>query len=118
MGNLNNKVNLIVEEVSKGMINENSLVGILSNDSDFCQNEDMYREDTLALGFESEAHRVSKEIFDEFKDEEEEDVRINDMVNELWNVNNFISNDTHYGDSTFRITETEFTYVISIAFIN
>lgn len=39
----------------------NSLYGILSCDNDLTENEDYFQDDTLDLGFESEADRIVKE---------------------------------------------------------
>ena len=107
---------LFVFTIDKNNIDENSLVDILSQDNDLSENEDYYREDTLSLGFKNEAERVSKEIFDSYKDVEDESERVEKMVDELFEVDNFIGVSDHYGNYEFEITETDFCYVISVAY--
>ena len=46
--------------------NNKMFVSFLSIDNDFSENEEYFREDTLSLGFESEAERCSKELYDKF----------------------------------------------------
>ena len=103
MGNLSNKVNLIVVTVDKGMIDEKSLLPILEYDLDFDGEEGV---------------EVSKEIFEEFKDMDDEVEQVEKMIDALFDVPNFIGNSSFYGDYEYNITETEFMYVVSIAFIN
>jgi len=119
MGNLNNTPLLITERIDIGEINEQSLIGILEQDCDFSQNEEYYREDTLELGFKNEAERVSKEIFDKHKENLKDDEldTLNSMVNDLFDVSNFIGQSSNYGGYTFDIIETEFEYVVVIATI-
>jgi hypothetical protein len=124
MGNLNNTALLITHQINKGDVNERSLIGILEQDCDFSQNEEYYREDTLGLGFNNEAERVSKEIFDKHKnllDKDKEDFdeygAIQLMVNELFDISNFIGQSSSYGDYSFEIIETDFEYIVVIATI-
>lgn len=102
MGNLANKINLHVVTLDKGMINEESLLPIFETDSDFQ---------------EGEGKRLSKKIFKKFKDLEETEM-VESMIAELFTIPNFIGESTYYGDYEYDITETEFSYVVSIAFIN
>jgi hypothetical protein len=124
MGNLNNTALLITHQINKGDVNEQSLIGILEQDNDFSENEEYYREDTLELGFNNEAERVSKEIFDKHKhllDEDEEDFdeygAIQLMVNDLFDVQGFIGCSSNYGGYQYEVIETDFEYVVVIATI-
>jgi len=103
MGNHANNINLIVHTIDRFNIHENSLVEILEIDLDF--------EGDKAI-------EVSKEIFDEFKVIEDELTRVEGMVKNLFERDNFIGDSSHYGDYTYEITETEFQFVISIAYIS
>ena len=67
MSNLNNTPQLFICRIDKHGVDENSLISILEQDNDFSENEDYFRIDTLELGFENEAERVSKEIFEKIK---------------------------------------------------
>ena len=102
MANLSNKANPIVVTLDKGMVNEKSLLPILEYDLDFDGEE---------------GKQVSKEIFEQFQDLDEID-QVEKMVAELFDVPNFIGDSSAYGDYEYNITETEFMYVVSIAFIN
>ena len=46
--------------------NNKMFISFLSIDNDFSENDEYFREDTLSLGFESEAERCSKELYDKF----------------------------------------------------
>jgi hypothetical protein len=46
--------------------NNKMFISFLSIDNDFSENEEYFREDTLSLGFESEAERCSEELYDKF----------------------------------------------------
>ena len=117
MSNFSDNANLIVHTIDKGMVNKTSLIAILETDSDFLENEDYFRKDTLKKGFKNEAERVSKEIFNKCKKIKDEGERVEKMVESLFNVSGFIGNSSYSGDYTHQITETEFAYVISIAFV-
>lgn len=119
MSNLNNTPRLITCRIDKCGVNEKSLIPILEQDNDFSENEDYFREDTLELGFENEAERVSKEIFEanivDVKDDEL--VGLHQMVAALFEVEGFIGNSSNYGEYEFEIIETEYEYVVVIATI-
>ena len=59
---------LEVNQVEVNGCNEKMFVEFFSIDADFSENEEYFREDTLELGFENEAERCSKELFEKFKD--------------------------------------------------
>ena len=57
--------NLDVHQVEIEGCNEKMFIPFFSIDSDFSENQEYFREDTLELGYESEAERCSKELFEE-----------------------------------------------------
>ena len=119
MSNLNNSPKLFICRIDKHGVNETSLISILEQDNDFSENTDYYRPDTLELGFENEAERVSKEIFEknilDVKDDEL--VGLHQMVSDLFKVEGFIGTSSHYGSYEFEIIETEYEYIVVIATI-
>jgi hypothetical protein len=117
MSNYNKEVNIFTARVDKGMINKKSLLPLFDGDADFTENEDYFREDTLE-NWESEAERVSEEIYEKHLNHEGTEMeRLEDMVNELYDLDNFIGNSNHYGDGKHQIYETAFEYIIVIAVI-
>jgi hypothetical protein len=123
MGNLRNEIGLIVFNVDKNSeaINEKTLIPAFNEDCDFTENEDYFREDTIELGFENEAERVSKEIFDECMADETiqtESELLEAMVKSLFDVDNFIGTSSNYGDYSYQIVETEFEFVVIISYIS
>jgi hypothetical protein len=121
MGNLRNEIGLIVFNVSKNCnaINERTLIPAFNEDLDFIENEDYFREDTLDLGFENEAERVSKEIFDECVVSNYSEAELLEaMVKKLFDVDNFIGSSSYYGNYTYQIVETDFEFVVIISYIN
>jgi len=106
---------LITARIDRGAVNETALVDILEQDNDFSENEEYYRPDTLALGFKNEAERVSKEIYEKFKDNEEESERLDSMVTELFEIRGFIGASSNYGYYRYDVIETDFEYIVVIA---
>lgn len=119
MGNLSNTAKLITCRIDKGGVNEKTLQSLLEQDNDFSENTDQYREDTLELGFENEAERVSKEIFEANMVDVKEDelMGLLQMVVALFEVEGFIGTSNYYGDYTYEIIETDFEYIVVIATI-
>jgi hypothetical protein len=117
MSNLSNTPRLFTCRIDKGNIHENSLYDLFAMDNDFSENEDFYREDTLSLGFKDEAERVSKEIFDIFKDIEDEFDRVQKMFDKVFDIRFFVGQSTFYGSYVKEIIETEFEYILIIATI-
>lgn len=123
MSNLSNKVELIVFNVDKNCeaINEKTLIPAFQNDADFTENTEYFREDTLPLGFENEAERESKEIFDECmanEDLQDEKELLTAMVEKLFEVDTFIGTSDYYGDYKWQIVETEFEFIVIITYIS
>jgi hypothetical protein len=58
--------NLHVHRISIKGCHERMFIPFFEIDCDFSENEEYYREDTLALGFKSEAERCSKELYDRY----------------------------------------------------
>ena len=114
MGNKSGNLQLGIEVVDKNNINVNTLVDLLEMDADFSENEEYFREDTLKFGYENEAHRVAEEIYNQYREGSpgDETKQLYQMVAELTNINNYIGN-----GGTYEITETEFQYVIALAYI-
>ena len=56
--------NLHVHQISINGCNEKMFIPFFDIDSDFSENEEYYREDTLTLGFKNESERCSKELYD------------------------------------------------------
>ena len=111
-------------EISKGMINEKTFIDLLSMDNDFTVNADMFREDTLELGYKSEAERISKETFEIYKEElSDRDTEAEALENALKeiidNADNFIGHSSYYGygDYILNIIETDYTYVVALAYL-
>jgi hypothetical protein len=108
--------NLIVVGIDKNGVDKTSLQKIFESDSDFSENKDSFRPDTLKKGFKNEAERVSAEIFNKCKKIEEESERVEAMMKKVFEVENFIGNSSYYGSYRYAITETEFEYIVSIAY--
>jgi hypothetical protein len=58
---------LRVNRITISGLNERMFIPFFNIDSDFGENEDYFREDTLELGFRNESERCSKEMFEKFK---------------------------------------------------
>lgn len=107
---------LTVNVVTIKPFRENMFEEFLGIDGDFSENEEYFREDTLALGFRSEAHRVSKELNAKFTkewysrkntDDEQFEAFINECLEEACHV--------YAGDSQFILGNQSYTsdYVIT-----
>jgi hypothetical protein len=119
MGNLRGNVTLAMARVSKGQIDRYSLKPLFNIDNDFTENVEYFREDTLELGFNNEADRVSKEIWDKHKDDDRNDevVVLNRMVRDVFDVPNFIGQSSNYGNYEFEIIEFDFEYLVVIGVV-
>ena len=107
-----------VVRIDKNGVDKTSLQQIFEVDSDFTENTEYFRHDTLKKGFKTEAERVSSEIFNKLKSKYkgDEEGLVDAMIKEVFKVNNFIGNSSFYGNYEYEITETEFEYIISIAY--
>jgi hypothetical protein len=118
MSNHTGTLNLKVVTIDKGEVNENSLIDIFNIDMDFKENE--VRPSTLKKGFKSESERVSSEIFQKnskkISAEDDELGLVGAMLKDVFKVKNFIGDSSYYEDYDYHIVETDFQYVISIAY--
>ena len=108
--------NIRVARIDKNGVDKTSLQQIFEVDADFTENREYFRPDTLKKGFKNEAERVSAEIFNKCKKIEEEEERVDAMIKEVFKVKNFIGNSSFYGSYVYEIIDTEFEYIISIAY--
>lgn len=109
--------NLAVCRIDKNAIGENSLYDLFAIDSDFTENEEYFRDDTLTKGFKDEAERVSSEIYNKHKDTDVSELeRVYNMLDDVFDVDNFIGTSDHYGKYEYQVVDTEFEYVIVVAY--
>jgi hypothetical protein len=120
MSNHTGNLTLKVITIDKGEVNEKSLQEILELDADFSMNEVMFRPDTLKKGFNNEAERISSEIFKKnskkISAEDDELGLVGAMLTDVFKVKNFIGDSSFYEAYDYHIVETDFQYVISIAY--
>lgn len=120
MSNHTGNLNLKIVIIDKGEVNENSLQEIFEVDNDFSESDDSFRPDTLKKGFKNEAERVSSEIFKKnskkISAEDDELGLLGEMLKGVFKVKNFIGDSGYYESYDYDITETDFQYVISIAY--
>jgi hypothetical protein len=104
MSNLNGTALLFTDRISKGSINEETLIGFLEQDDDFVGKM---------------AKRISKEIYQKHEIDLKNDElwTLNLMIKDLFEVTGFIGCSSNYGDYSYEIIETEFEYVVVIATI-
>ena len=95
------EIELKDEEVTKEQLME------LFFDLDFTENEDFFQEDTLSLGYESEAERLSTEFL---KDE----MPAYDKIEACLEAQ-LESNTNYYEDYDISATRINDTYVIAVA---
>jgi hypothetical protein len=121
MSNLQNTPRLFVVKIDKNDLNEKSLQPLFEQDNDFSENVEYYRNDTLELGFENEAERVSKEIYEKcfaaIEDKTDENAILSEMLNEVFEVERFIGRSNEYGKYKSELIETDYEYIFVIATI-
>jgi len=114
--------NLHVHHISIKGCNEKMFIPFFDIDSDFSENEEYYREDTLALGFKSEAERCSKELYDKhFLNEMLDEKTLSDALEEASSIfyesTQFIlGNQTYTSDYEISIVSTgnyEYDIIVS-----
>lgn len=120
MSNTTGSLNLKVVTIDKGEVNAKSLIEVFNIDADFRENEDAFRPTTLKKGYKNESERVSEEIFKKnvkkINPEDDELGLLGKMLEDVFQVENFIGNSSYYESHDYEITETDFQYVISIAY--
>jgi hypothetical protein len=57
---------LVVNQFEIEGCHKEMFVAFFEIDSDFMENKEYFREDTLGLGYKNEAHRCSEELYNEF----------------------------------------------------
>ena len=99
---------------------------ILNIDSDFGENEEYFRDDTISMGYRSESHRCANEIYEKVKDIKDEDI-VEAIIEEVIGYSFegedkttvfLIGNSSYCGDYTYEIRETLEAYLLSIAYVN
>ena len=109
-------------------IDRSAVEEILNTDSDYGENEEEYREDTVELGFVSEAARCSVEIYDKHKDIKDPEERLRALVEEVIGFSNgqhqfIVGNDNWCRDYTYDISKHiiengEWMFIVTMAFIS
>ena len=104
--------NLHVHQISINGCNEKMFIPFFDIDSDFSENEEYYREDTLTLGFKSESERCSKELYDKhFLDEMLNKKTLSDALEDGASISNngsqfILGNQTYTSDYEISIVST------------
>lgn len=115
---------LTVHQIEVSGCNEKMFKDFFEIDSDYSENEEYFRENTLRLGFENEAERCSKELFKKYKKKFYEgaykEVLEEALEKAVENYPDFILGNSTY-TSKYEITiictneeENEYTVVVSI----
>lgn len=121
MSNHANNVNLHVFIVDKELINETTMVEIFDIDSDFSDNEDYFREETIEAGL-TESQVCAKEIYDACKhiaDPMEMLKAMMDMLPEYSNGEQsfLVGNTTYCGDYKIQLHDVFNKIVVCIAYV-
>jgi hypothetical protein len=121
MSNYTEKQNLFVFIIPKYRVDETALVPIFNIDSDFSENENFFREDTLAK-YNNESERCAEELYEKHKGIEDPVERLQKMLDDIPAYSNgeqrfIVGNPTYSGDYSIRLTEVCNFIVVSIAFI-
>ena len=88
------------------------LVSLFDIDSDYNgdNGDEHYREDTLALGYKTEAHRIVDETFSDEFDDTTNITNLLDYINEYCHGSYSIN-------FTYNIVEVEDCYVVAVAYM-
>lgn len=116
MGNLSNTLNTHKAKVSLEPTRLRSdLENLISFDLDFTENEEYFREDTIALGYDNEAKRLVDEYLRNNKVTNSK--QLDKCCSELLGV---VFNSSYYGDWEFNLTEgrKRNEYVIHCSYIS
>jgi hypothetical protein len=89
----------------------NSLYSLLECDNDLTENEDFFRDDTLSLGYESEAERIVKEALEKHGYPRD----INNIRNLYKDVANHIIKQGYFGNCELSVIAINLK-IVSIAF--
>jgi len=122
MANYENNQNLHIIVVNKNKVDKTALIPVFDIDSDFSENEDYFREDTLALGYKSESERCAEEVYESCKEIQDPVERLDKMLKLVPEYSNgeqsfIVGNSNHSGDYAIELTEIGDKIVLAIAFI-
>jgi ABC-type Fe3+-hydroxamate transport system substrate-binding protein len=95
-----------------------TVIDTLKHDMDFIENVEMFREDTIALGYENEAQRVGDEFAKKYTEVNEK--MIDDLLTCHVGGSQFIvGNTTFTEDYTYELTDIDEKRVfLSVAYIS
>lgn len=102
MANSKSSLGLITFLVNITQPQYDNLMSMLNIDNDLTENEEYFREDTLSLGYESEADRIIKEKLSEHASSEPNKESYVKIITE---VSEAISDQEYYGSTTLSIVD-------------
>ena len=110
MGNWNDRLLLNVVLTDESRFQESCIQLLRDSDLDLCENEEYFREDTLALGFKDEAERLVKEHITQNVLEDEELSKQFEKLIYAW-----VSRDTYYNGYEARCFQEDGMWVLAVA---
>lgn len=122
MANYQANINLYVFRFPKGGTNlAGCIADIFDIDGDFKENENLFREDTTSMGYQTESQRCAVEVVEKVKHLDGVE-QIEAILNIVPNYSNgvaqfIIGNPNHSGDYEFHITSTNDEYIVSLAYV-
>jgi hypothetical protein len=121
MSNHANNQYLEVFVIDKNDINEKTLVPMFDIDSDFSENEDYFRGETIVNDM-IESEVCAKEIYEKYKHIKNSLKKLEKMVEMLIGYDNgmqtfLVGNTTYCGDHKTELTEVGDKIVVSIAYV-
>ena len=126
MGNYSNTANLEVFTFNaNNPIKAEDIEPIFEIDGDYKENVDCLREDTISLGYRSEAHRCAEEVLnnDEIKNIEVETDQIEAIAETIINYNNgktqfLIGDKNHCRDYEYDVSRVHDLIILAISHIS
>ena len=126
MGNYSNTANINVFTFNaNNPIKVEDIEQIFEIDADYGANEDYFREDTISLGYRSEAHRCAEEVLnsDEIKNIEVETDLIEVIAETVINYHNgevefYLGNKDHCRDYEFEVSRVHDLIILAISHIS
>ncbi len=98
---------------------------IFEIDGDYGENEDYFREDTISLGYRSEAHRCAEEVLnsDEIKNIEVETDQIEAIIETIIDYHNgevdfYLGNKDHCRDYEVNVSRVHDLIILAISHIS
>ena len=124
MSNHGDNISLHIFQIMEDGVDETCLEDIFNIDSDYLENEEYFREDTVG----TEAKRCAKELYDNHKDIKDPEERLQAMLDDIPGYSNgmqafFIGNSTYCGDykidlSKYEATSHEWMFIVTIAYVS